>query len=1470
MGAAQSGGAAGRDGRPVHRGRLGRRLLWGGGALVLLLVVLVALAPTIANAIAPSYVESAAAKAITGSVSVTGMHLSWGGPQAIGPVVLKDDAGAKVGEVQVRMTRGLLDLLLDQKDLGTLTLSGEIDVVRGPDGRTNLERATASRTPAPPAGGSGGGSGGGGLPPGYTGVFELTGLTIRYTELDQAGATVRAASVSNMRGAAQFTSGTDAGGAAAEMTVTGELRSGDPNKPVGPGSLNVHMAAKDFTGPNGVIAPERATVNASMTAGGLPVGLLDALAQMNGALMAAVGPTATIIAEASGTMADATAKVLVQSPGADVDLAVRSQGGRVVAERPGRVVLQSGQFLRKFPAVESALTQLAGTVSLDELPGVQVSVDKLNVPLPARGGALDLRGTGVEVRARLGGVSGTVALGPAGPGGAPPAMQPFSTEPVEMVLATEDLATGARLEAGTRATVAGEPGGAVRVEASARGLLDERGAPRAGVPADFTGSVLVTGLSTALAQPFLASANAPLDLRTDVGPVLDLELRAKPSQQANAQAGGVPRTDVDLLVTSSNMNAAAALTVDATEVRTRGDRSFVRMASAKGLINRVLERQGEQRLRVDGESAVIAAVEGLVVPLRDGAPALGQTSGKVSAGIGGFQVFAGNGPSGPLYAHSAGVDLLMTPGQPASVAIDSKLAHGGAGFGVTGSLAAPGLMEMVTGAGGGPAPLPGLGAIRATGTIEAKGVPASVLELADAFRAPSPEGAPASLAGLVRDVLGAGVDVRVDLDGASGASQKVALAAGAPNLKARTGAELTATEIAVTGVDAEASVSPGGLESLLRFAGQDALLRDGLRLRQPGTIVAKVEPLRVPLAPGGSLTPDFAKATGELAARVDVRGALLVEGLQVNGAPTAAGVRDFTAQLRAPLRAASAAPPADAMVDATLFGEVLSGDGPAAARLEGQVKASGDANVVDAQVGLVDVRTAELDRLLNKPGYVSGAIGESARVTATAKKSAGQPMRAVAAIEAPRLKATGLSAQVSDDRYALAGPAEIEWRMDGAWATANLLGGAGNPDAVRLAGEVPVRLTVERAVIAKAAEANGQQVAGPMKPGVFDLRAALAVGTMDMGWGAGPQAQSVRVEGVTAALASGQQPGSLTLDAKVARVTGAGGAASGEGPMGVTGTVTNLADARGVVTAGAAAVTMNALLRAFPTAIVDAAANQGGLMIELLGPTVDLEARAENLSATGGTLRASASSQRANARMAGAIQGGAFVASEPVQANLVEIRPELSKMLVRGIPLVASIEKRPDDKPASVTATSLTAPIDGDMRKLNGTIVADFGLARFQTNDLFGKLLKAAGTRDAGVVGRRVEPFTVQAREGVLRYERFRLPIGEFTLETQGSVDLVQNTIDVITYVPLLALSDETLNVFGGSLQGLFGRALPEGVDRMTLVPIRTRGPLGQARSEVDAQLFFQEQGKNLIQTPGKAVENIFKGVEDILKKDKK
>ncbi len=94
----------------------------------------------------------------------------------------------------------------------------------------------------------------------------------------------------------------------------------------------------------------------------------------------------------------------------------------------------------------------------------------------------------------------------------------------------------------------------------------------------------------------------------------------------------------------------------------------------------------------------------------------------------------------------------------------------------------------------------------------------------------------------------------------------------------------------------------------------------------------------------------------------------------------------------------------------------------------------------------------------------------------------------------------------------------------------------------------------------------------------------------------------------------------------------------------------------------------------------------------------------------------------------------------------------------------------------------------------------------------------------------------------------------------------MKQDLDVVTYVPFGALTDEAAGKFntglGGKLAGLTGGVL----EKSTMMPFRTRGTFEKHDTKPDLELFVKEAGKSIIDTP----KNLGEGLKDLFKKKDK
>lgn len=1512
--------------RRAHRWR--RRILWTLLVLVAALGAAIAFAPAIVSRYAPGLMQNSVNGQIPGKIAVGRLSLSWGGPSVVGPVELRDEQGKSVGTLSVEAPVGVWRVLSERWwsatkfDVGDVKVSGKLEVVRGADGRTNLERALGLGAPAVAKTAPAPATGGGGVESLRT-VLRLENLDLSFTDLGAPAGSPTAAGVAV----------TGFGG-----PIDVDYRPG----PSGVAVLQANLAGAIRTGAASAAGAkaERQTIvvdaTAKMDAAGkfadgsikfqftnVPTGLVDVLAGLGGELAPALGPRVDVKINGAGNLDKARVEVAMAAEGAGADLTLAYNGERIILEKPGRIWARSTGFLGGLPGARNQIGGLASTVKLDRAPGVEVLLDSVSVPLPKallsgpsaanQAGLLDridLRSASIDAKLKVEAVQGQVAID----GGQ---WKPFKVEPVVVALAMPELGKGADVTAGTTATVGGEAAGALAVNLHAGGLTNDGGRLTGGLPRQLQGDVKLTGASTALLQPIVAGLGLPVLLQEDVGPRISVDVAAVSTagESGGAPGGGagvldLPPTNINAMVTSDNLNISGPLRIENNSLTTRGDGIKLTMRSATPLARRFLAGGGGEPAPVTlgGLGLLTVTVKDLAQPLDGKGPNPLGVSARVEATLSQVQVsMPGQSGAGPVGIAESRLTLVLPAAQGAgpSVGLEASLTHEGKPFAAKADVELPDVFKSWP-----PAMDGGTGGLirtvtrwRPAGHVDITGAPASLASLAGAGAgaAPAADDAAGQVEAMVRKLLGQSVDIKVAIAqaGKAGEEPRTALMAGVKGggITVDSAAELSGTEVAISRLSAAATVSPGDVDGVLGAlasaphpepaagaSGPAGAPTRPMRLKGPATVRLSVDPLRAPLVMGagtpGGLPIDLAKA-GDVGATLTVSEPLILDNLPITEKGAAAGVMGLTARLTG--RASDLiGSDSSAPVKGSVEGDLIDGSARPLAHLKTDLSAPRSMATAEVSAALTQVQTGALDALLGKGGMLPGALGDGAEVRASGKYAKEGASVLEASVLAPRLKTSGPMKIIYDSqRIALASGAVLTWSPDVAWLNTKAFpsppGGEARPagPVARIDPSQPLAITlnIDRLTVSTPTGSGEKQTQGPMKAGVFDLAAAVTTPKLTVYPGLigenGKEDPPLVMEGIRASVSSAKdKPGTIAADF-IAQVAGAGSARAATSTMKAT--IGNLADARGVVTTQTATLEAAADVKAFPTPVVDLLANQGGLLTEGLGPVISLTASASGVSANGGTIRAKATSARASATIGGQIRNKSFVQTEPVEIRLTQITPNFTRQLAGSLPVIGTLEKGPTDEPAIIKAENLVVPVDSDMKKLSGKVSVDPGVARFTTTGPFQQLLKITGTKQAGAIGQRLEPFVVHMAEGRLTYDRFKIPLGEFTVETKGQVDLVNRTIDVVTYAPFFALTDEAA---GGLTKGLtpkIGQILPGVIDRLTLVPIRTHGSLDGPKTEVDVELFFKETGENLLKSPGKLIEGVTGGkLEDLLKPKKK
>ena len=248
---------------------------------------------------------------------------------------------------------------------------------------------------------------------------------------------------------------------------------------------------------------------------------------------------------------------------------------------------------------------------------------------------------------------------------------------------------------------------------------------------------------------------------------------------------------------------------------------------------------------------------------------------------------------------------------------------------------------------------------------------------------------------------------------------------------------------------------------------------------------------------------------------------------------------------------------------------------------------------------------------------------------------------------------------------------------------------------------------------------------------------------------------------------------------------------------------------------GEPATTVTASARRIATARIDALLAQEGLLLDVLGPTLDLEL-AGSWPAAGEPLRVDLTSPGASLSFVGTLEEGALVArgGQSLSAT-VPLRPLFAERVIGSLlPLMLNVEKPEGAAPVLLVVEDFHLPLDGDLARLDATVRLELGEVSYQ---LLPGIQDVLARFDRGLERRvsSLKPLEVRIERGVARYDRLAVRIADREVAFLGSYDLAARTFDLSADVPLALLGERVL----GQLERVIGELDPE-----TPVPVELSG----------------------------------------------
>ncbi len=1452
--------------------------------------------PQIVAGFVPGIVETKAGEAISGSVKVGSASLSWTGPQQLGNVQLFDPEKNEVVRADVAATTSLISLIRGSFDIGEITLGGKALIVRAENGVTNLDRAIAPKNPVTKTTATTGSPGAkpsaGQVPAGLHATVKITKFDVSFADQAalKAGAEYSMVSLPNLSGEAQVGTGEPTTLSLTSDVVAGATGTGKQPSTL-KGSISIKGSIDDLIAADGSLHPDKAAADVKLRATALPVAMIDVLAGQGGRLSKALGSNMDFAADVIGDYVTGSAKFTVATTNRVVASGTFTvKDGVLTSDTPIAAAIPGTALVELVPGLREGVK--TGGLELTSFPDATLRIESIVFKLPKDG--LDLRGSGMVAQLQTAPIEGLLNIEGQSP-------RRVNITGLDAKLASVDFGTDARAVITCNATIDGASAGSIDTDFTVGGLLDAKGAFKKGMPGKVDGRATIRGASSAIMEPFVQGMK--IVPREDIGPVLNAEILAR-TPKDKASTG----YEVELKVGSDRLSADGAFLVSDTSIRSITRPFSARILSAGAIAHRFVPKES---WRVNPTGAIDVVVRDIDIPLsKDAAGAtnmnLAAASGGVAARLFGFEIVppTGSNQAAVLGVKAFDLGLAFAPKATPRFTMSGDLTSGKDTFNVDGDLTLDGLIQ--------PAGID-VTKLMPAGRVSLKNVPTS---LAAMFApAPAPGAQPLDMAGIARDLAGPTITLTTNLaTNKTAMGTDVSMALSAENSALKIDMQLAGPATRPTAVDiktcsGEVNLKPTALDSLLRTFMPD--LRERPQLVDASQIKFSVDPVSIPLASGQAV--DLTKL-GSINAKLQIPGRVLVRGLSRTDdtgkiLPVApAGVENLELTLKAPASVGVAA----GKVDIAFKARLLSQDAPdgtlasiqgtsqldlaappapnAATKTSGTKEPSRLAGAV-ADLKITNVAAAALDNLSGKPGMMSGLLGASVAADVKAIMSGGGTAQQSLTVElsptAPRLTVSKpIELSILPDRITVSDDTRIDLQLDPTFANTYVF----KPDAkgnkpVRLAKATPVSVNISKLTLSR--DASGKGDTGPLKVGIFELVSAATIAAAPLELSDG---QLLTLGNTSISLNAPKAGGPMAFNVQVESSElrrNATAAPQSVQKISLIGTVDALADAAGKPVVDNAVVNMTGVLPAIPTSLLDSLAQQGGLLVDALGPIVSANLKADKVqlgkgSANPGLLEVQMDSPRATLRLKGTVQDGAFTTTAPAEVTIIEVTPELSGRISKNIPFIGAITKSKELKPGLIRATNLIAPMDGDLSKLSADVTVDLGEALVApggiVNDLLNIKIPAitgaldkTGLSDAKKVGERLKPVSIAIRKGVMKYDEFKLPLGEFEIENSGLIDLGKREVDGVVWIPLGRLTAEAVPGLNKGVNSIpiLGDLAKGTFDQLTMIPFRVSGSMdGKLSREFSAKLFADRAGNAVIK--GGGIPDALKGLGDLLKgKDK-
>jgi hypothetical protein len=1371
-----------------------RRILVVLVVLVLLLVALVGLAPRLV----PSLFTARMDLDTGGVFEATGWKLRWFDGQQIDQIRLWDEQGAQVADLSLEVPVPLFDIVMGQRRIEPIRLTGKIDLERRADGSLNLTSVVGTGgggsmgsggRSAPP---TGGGSGEIRLPSSWAATLDLSGLVVSYRDATRANLGTQ--TVTLTKGLASYSPS-----AGVALDFDAGLASG--------GSLTITGATTTFSNVDRVVDPRAVVMELAVAATDVPIGLIDSLAGSNGLLLGLVGDLLQVKLDVSGGMTGATAVGEIRSPGVTGDLNLDWSDGVLRAEEGSQLLTLettiSDELLLSL-APDQPL-RLAGTA-----PKLGVTISEVALPLVA-GEPLDLRTARASV---------VVNLDPAELTTGTDLVERLSISGLRAEVSTEALADGLHLTAGGSVAADGAEEGVIDVDVALTDLLDAEGG-LSPTTAMAQGEAALRQLPTSILQPLVAGLG--LDAGRDIGPTLDVTLSA----WSGLGAGSGAETQLGVVLQAEKVRAVSRAVLAGEELRSGGPAELHVEIPGELLQSYLPAEQGWQ---VAEAGTLDVSLDSFALPM-DFTKAAEALQANAVVTLAGQRLTKAEGPTLVLPE----LKLSLNPGEAAKqqrLQLEGTLEVDGAVGTIAGDIRLADPAAALTGEA---AWQDRVLRLEPTGEITLSGVDLRP------FLAGLPEGLP------IDDLLGGPVTLALRTQPTE-ATLALETELRTETLNGSASAALSSSAIATQAVTLNTSVSPAALAAIINAyvpepeveATAPAEGEAAAPKWSPRELTfLDAVPVQVTVSPWRRSLVDSKAEAAPLVATVITPTPFRLAGLPLEMEPISlARVRvdaevDLAGEKPKPsvkLAAAVDRPASEArlaFVEATL-GSLADGS-----------------PTIEATIKNIDV--AQWEGLLQREaGSLVGLLGPAGDVSASLSSSeAGQQVHAN--LNLRRLQGD-VRGSLAESVFELAEPAELSVVIAPEVLTKALSAVLTKP-AEQPGASPPPPLAFDRATTATVnLRALTLNISKPLDPAAL---VADVTATANQVRGKTADDTPFAYRDVKLALATETREGTtprLRTDLTGFSLTQQGNA---EKPaIDVHLGVTDMLGAAGL-TPKEAKVTGTLRVENLSMALVDELAGARGILQAALGSNATADIELNDFSRESGTLAAGFTSDNGELNLQGEASEGVFALGRPLTASLL-VSEAMSELVLKDLIPIYELRKTPEDGPATLKLTDFRAPLDGDLSKLNGTLDLDLGRAMYVLREPFNSLVAAVDNDVQGNIRQVIPPIEMTITDGVVRYAELPVVVNRTRMLFTGRINLQTRNIRLDTEIPFEDLDKGLLRSFGGL--GDLRDILPAG----TMFPIVIKGTIKEPKLDVEAGLkkLQEDVGKGLLEG---GLENAFK-----------